>query len=292
MAGHTLDRSGLDDAAQTAKALYRSRAGNIKPKWSEFAMTIPSKGAQTNYNWLANHPKVEEWIGDRNVRQLKAYSYSIANRHWENSIKLQRTEIEDDGLGIVRPRAEGLADSVPMHQDELMFALLAAGWTTACFDGQNFYSATHPTATGTQDNDLGADELDSTGLRLAIQTMASFTDFYGNPLNILPDTLVVGPSRWGNAKDLLLADRNAAGATNTDKGCLSKLVMSPLITDTAWHVLYTGGAVRPFIFQERQKVREREWYNEENDEWRFGVDARYNVGYGMWPYAVRVTITT
>ena len=290
MSGLILDRTGLDDAAQASKAFYSERAGIIEPEWPRIAMESPSTGASTRLNWLANLGKMLEWVGDRNHRRMKAFDYSITNRKWENTVDVMRDEIEDDGLGIVKPRMQNLADSVPLHQDELVFTLLKAGWATACFDGQNFYSAAHPTAAGgTQSNTLGADALDSTGLRLGVATMASFTDWNGNPLNIRPDTLVCGPLMEGAARDLLFADRVASGASNTDKGLVKNLVVSSLITDTQWHLLYTGGAAAALILQMRQGVREREWYSDENDRWSFGVDARYNAGFGLWFYAIAST---
>ena len=48
---------------------------------------------------------------------------------------------------------------------------------------------------------------------------------YGRPLGIVPDLLVVPPSLEDEAEEILKADRNAAGATNTQKGKVEMLVV-------------------------------------------------------------------
>lgn len=57
------------------------------------------------------------------------------------------------------------------------------------------------------------------------QGMMGMKGDYGRPLGIVPDLLVVGPSLEQEAEEILKADRNAAGATNTQKGKVEMLVV-------------------------------------------------------------------
>lgn len=62
---------------------------------------------------------------------------------------------------------------------------------------------------------------------------------------------------------------------------------------TPWFLIDDSQAVKPIIFQERQKMRWVAQDNPENPEvfnrniYKYGVDYRANVGYGFWQFAVR-----
>lgn len=108
--------------------------------------------------------------------------------------------------------------SAKQHPDILIAALLAAGFATACYDGQYFFDDDHPVGTSTQSND-------------------------------------------------------GAGA------------------GTAWYLLDTTRSIKPFIFQQRttpQLVRQDRPDDEHafmRKKYRYGVDYRGAVGYGLWQMA-------
>ncbi len=66
---------------------------------------------------------------------------------------------------------------------------------------------------------------------------------------------------------------------------------------TPWFLIDDMQPVKPIIFQERQKMRWVPQDNPENPEvfnrnvYKYGVDYRANVGYGMWQFAVRSQAT-
>ena len=60
---------------------------------------------------------------------------------------------------------------------------------------------------------------------------------------------------------------------------------------TAWHLLDTTRSLKPLIFQERRRYQ-LQWMDRVDDEhlfsrneYRYGVDGRYNVGFGLWQLA-------
>lgn len=67
--------------------------------------------------------------------------------------------------------------------------------------------------------------LDANSFKAARQGMMELKGDYGRPLGIVPDLLVVPPSLEDAAEEILKADRNAAGATNTQKGKVEMLVV-------------------------------------------------------------------
>lgn len=108
------------------------------------SMTVPSATAQTTYAWLGAMPAIREWLGDRILHSLSVSSYAIENRRFELAVRVPRTAIEDDQYGIFGPVMEKMGRDTARHPDELIFGLLAAGFTTPCYDGQYFFDAEHP----------------------------------------------------------------------------------------------------------------------------------------------------
>lgn len=110
----------------------------------DIATVVPSSTREETYGWLGQFPKMREWVGDRVVKNLAAHSYKIANRDFEQTVTVPRNDIEDDQYGVHGPMFEELGRSAAELPDELVFGLLAKGFTTPCYDGQYFFDADHP----------------------------------------------------------------------------------------------------------------------------------------------------
>ncbi|HUW30519.1 MAG TPA: Mu-like prophage major head subunit gpT family protein, partial [Planctomycetota bacterium] len=64
-----------------------------------------------------------------------------------------------------------------------------------------------------------------------------------------------------------------------------------------WFLLRTDGAVRPFIFQDREPIEfaAKEQDSDEGflrEKYLYGVRARYRLTYGMWQHAYFCTMGT
>lgn len=197
--------------------------------WDKVATMVPSTTAGNTYGWLGQFPKLREWIGARVVKDMQADAYQILNKTFEATIGVKRTDIEDDNLGIYRPLFAEMGRAAASHPDELTFALLAAGGSTLCYDGQNFFDTDHPVYANT----------DGTGAVTATSNV---------------NTSGTGPN---------------------------------------WYLLDVSRALKPLILQVRaaadlQAMTDR---NDEgvftNDEYRYGIRARHNVGFGFWQLAYR-----
>lgn len=67
--------------------------------------------------------------------------------------------------------------------------------------------------------------LDAAAYEAARVAMHSFTGDFGRPLGIMPNLLVVPPALEGAAREILMAERNDAGATNIWRGSAEMLVV-------------------------------------------------------------------
>lgn len=125
-------------------AAFMGGVGRIKPRWQDIAMKVPSSTAEEEYGWLGLFPAVREWLGDRVIQSIAVQRYAIRNKDYESTIAVPRNSIEDDKIGIFTPMFEELGRGAAELPDKLIFALMAAGFATFCYDGQYFFDTDHP----------------------------------------------------------------------------------------------------------------------------------------------------
>lgn len=75
---------------------------------------------------------------------LTAYGFKIVNRKFESTVSVSRVHTEDDRIGIFKPALTEMGRVTAQHSDELVFGLLADGFNSTCYDGQNFFDTKHP----------------------------------------------------------------------------------------------------------------------------------------------------
>ncbi len=199
--------------------------GQAKPDYPRVSTRVPASTKEQRYGWLGKVPNVREWIGPRVIQNISESDYSIKEKPWELTIGVDRDDIETDNLGIYAPLFEEMGMSAAAHPDQLVFGLLAAGFTTNCYDGQYFFDTDHPV-------------LDADGV-------------------------------------------TQLSVANTDGG-----------GGNPWFLLDVSRALKPIILQERRgfgDIVARDKVTDDNvfdlNEFRYGLDARYNVGFGFWQFA-------
>lgn len=284
------------------KSLFHKSFSAAEPLYPKVATVVESTSDKESYNWLGAAPAMREWFDERVPGALRAHDYEVENRKYEATIEVDRETFEDDRLGQVRPRIEELAVRAASHPDELVVELLNSGFTTSCYDGQYFFDTDHAEGgSGSQSNKLAVN-LSSTNLESAVTNMMSFTDDQGKPLGVMPDTLLVGPDNFFNAREILNSvSIVVAGSTDVEKpggnplsGMLNLLV-SPHVDAGKWFVLATQYPVRPLLFQWRVKPEftavtdPSDEYVFSTDTFKYGVRSRCGAGYGLWYLAVGST---
>lgn len=134
----------LDAAFKGFKTIYRNAFDTTTAMYTSVATVVTSNSREEVYSWLGDMPKMREWIGDRRIKQLTAKGYSIVNRKFEMTIGVERDDIEDDKLSLYAPRFQMMGQSAAQHPDEITFELINSGFTSLCYDGQNFFDTDHP----------------------------------------------------------------------------------------------------------------------------------------------------
>lgn len=272
------------------KTIFNKALDNTKPMWETVATKVPSTTTTETYAWLGAFPRLREWIGSRQIKNLSTSDYTIRNKDFENTVAVPRNAIEDDQVGLYNPLMQDMGESAALWPDSMVFKLLKEGFDAKCYDGKTFYAADHKVGKLTFSN-KGTGALSTTSYAVARSSMMSLKDEEDNSLNIMPNLLVVPPTLEAMARKILLADE-IDGSTNTMKGTAELLVVPELAgQDTAWHLLCTTKAIKPLIFQERKAPHfvSKDAENDDNvfmnKEFIYGTDARGNVGYSFWQLA-------
>lgn len=125
-------------------AAFTRGLGMAAALYTSVATVVPSSTKTQEYAWLGKAPRFREWLGDRVVNAMAKHGYTLTNRTFENTIGVDREDFEDDNLGVYTPLFEELGSAARTFPDELVWALLKAGFETECYDGQYFFDADHP----------------------------------------------------------------------------------------------------------------------------------------------------
>ncbi len=280
--------------------------------WPKIATEVPSTGSEERYGWLGSAPAMREWEDERVPKGLLDHDYTIKNKDWEATIAVDRNAFKDDQLGGIQIRIQDLAGRAKVHPNKLVSELISKGESTLAYDGQFFFDTDHAEGeSGTQDNDLTYNAADPNNVTQAEYAasfdaarvvLAQFKDDRGEPFHEQAQSglvVMAPPALWAVAEKTLKQDTLSGGETNVLRDA-AELIVNPHLSDaTKWYLFKTDTFIRPFIFQVRDPVKLLQVgvkEGEDTDYARFmrksmffGVEARYNVGYGLWQNAVLTT---
>lgn len=139
-----LSQATLDALRVAFNTAFKDGLGMAALQKDRVAMTIKSTTASNSYGWLNQMPGMREWIGARVIQNLAESSYSIANKHFEETVGVDRNDIEDDNLGQYGMLMTRLGEAAAAFPEQLVWDLLKNGFATNCFDGQFFFDTDHP----------------------------------------------------------------------------------------------------------------------------------------------------
>ena len=286
-----VNSAALQSIFKGFKTLFNEAFTGTKPTYEKVATVVPSSAKSEEYGWLGAFPRLRKWVGDRVINSLAAHGYTIKNESWEATVEVNREDIEDDAYGVYTPMIKELGRSAATHADEIVFGLLAKGFTEPCYDGQYFFDTDHKDEDGPVQSNKGTKVLSATSYSTARAQMMSLLDAKSTPLGIMPNLLVVPPQLEEAARKILYAEQ-IDGTTNTLKNTAELLVAPWLAANpTAWFLFDTSRAIKPLIFQQRKKPEfvSMDASNDQNvfmkKQYIYGVDCRDNAGFGLWQMA-------
>ncbi len=281
-------------------ALFNQVYNESEVLYPKFSMTVKSNTATSVHSWMLNIPGVREWIGPRFIHDVKGEGYSLTNKTWENTLKLKKSDIEDEQVGLLRPSVQMLGYNAKVHPDQLAVDLLKTNGT--CYDGQNFFDTDHSWQGRTVSNTeaLALDATNFATVKAKLRKQVGLSGTQGEPALIRNATyqLVVSPDLETTAQKIVEAEFDNFGATNVNKGRAELIVLDDLSDgtyDNYWFVFVSNSPIKPLLFQERtgDELVSLTSPTDENvfmrREFLYGWERRYVMGYGLWQLAYRCT---
>jgi len=276
------------------KTIFNKAFEAAPSQWQETTMLVPSGSSQNDYAWLSRFPRMRKWLGDKVIKSLAAFKYTIVNDDWETTVEVDRNDIEDDQIGIYAPMAQEAGFSSKQLPDEIDADLKNGAFAGTCYDGQYFYDTDHPVA-GASVSNKGTAALSAATTAAAAASygaartaIMSITDDEGRPLALIPDVLEVPPALEATARLICESDKLTDQSPNPWKGTARVLVDPRLTSATAWFLHVTNRPLKPFVFQQRKApvfVSQTDM-NADNvfmrKNYLFGAEARCAGGYGLW----------
>lgn len=279
-----------------------------------------SNQSSETYNFLGQSPAMREWIGGRQAKGFSGQGVTILNKHYEATIEVAKKDARRDKTPQIVARVSEFADRAQSHWASLTSALILAGPSTVCYDGQFFFDTDHSEGdSGTQSNDITVDistlpaavhgvvtapsmeEMQQTILA-AITAILGFKDDRGEPMNenarafvvVVPNSLYMVAVAACATLTTMALQQNLN--PNLIAGLSVAVQMNARLTWTdSFAVFRTDSPIKALIRQTEQEVElkakaEGSEYEFDNDAWQFGIDAWRGVGYGYWQRACYVTM--
>ena len=286
------------------------------PIYDSLVVTVPSAANEEKYGWLGTAPILREWKDERMPKGFLDQDFTIVNKHYEGSVRVDGDTLEDDQTNQINMRVADMGDKTRRHPDSLLNTLITDAESTACYDGQFFFDTDHSEgSSGTLDNDLGVSVSDTSAVTVAefktiidaaITALLGFKDDQGEPYleewNLdASNLLCMVPRQMRQVALETVGAELISNTTNVYRNQCRIIVNPRFASTTKVYFFYVGAPMKPFIFQQRgfndgQTMRVGMLGADSQDGFMrnslvFGVDTRYNMGYGLWQYAVLVTVS-
>lgn len=270
------------------------------------------------YKWLGMAPAMREWIGGRQAKGFRNDGVTIVNKNFEATLEVLVDEIRRDKTGQVMVRVRELAERTNSHWASLLSALLIAGESAACYDGQFFFDTDHvEDDSGSQSNDITSDittttaptagEMETAILK-SIEQILGFKDNQGEPMNEnarLFEIMVPVPfmaAAAGAIGSQIIVDSSTSRSNRiltlgSLGGFQVALRVNPRLTwTTKFATFRADGQTKALIRQEEEGVTmsaiaEGSELEFKERKHHYGVKAIRNVGYGYWQRACLTTFT-
>ena len=289
-----VNKSNLTAVFINLKTTFNKAFDAAPSLWEKTTMKVPSGSSQNDYTWLSRFPKMRKWLGDKVLKTLEAFKYTIINDDWEATVEVDRNDIEDETIGIYIGQAQEAGWEAKQLPDELDADLKNNAFSKECFDGQYFYDTDHDVA-GSSVSNHGTAALSAASTATAAASygaarlaIMSFKDDEGRPLALIPDLLEVGPALEATGKLLLENEKFTDESPNPYRGTATLLVNPRITSTTQWMLHVTNRPLKPFVYQERKAPVFVQQTTPEAEnvfmrkKFRFGAEARAAGGYGLW----------
>jgi len=273
---------------------------SVTTYFEQFTTEIPSTKSEEKYGWLGANPQFREWVDERAPKKLLEKGFTLVNKHFEASISVDRDTLDDDQYGGIKMAAMRMGETARKGYDIEAVAVIEAGHTSICYDGQYFFDTDHSEGdSGTQSNySASALALEATGanIKTIMTTMEEYKDDRGLNSNVTATHIMIPPCLRWTAYALFKPEalKMTTDATKTVLSGVLDIIVNPYLAkagtaaNSAYYVMDLSKSVKPFVFQNRKAIefvaldKAEDEANFFRREIYYGADARFAIGYGDW----------
>lgn len=127
-----------------------------------FTSRMPSTTRVETHTYMSNLPRLREFKGYTPFAKLVDSTYTVANKEFRVGVEVMKTNLDDDQIGGYLQTIQALPQQAQKDVGFKVLEHLAAGTSTTCFDGSNFFANSHTIGSG--DNLLTADNSGNDGV--------------------------------------------------------------------------------------------------------------------------------
>lgn len=158
----------IDVTAFTALANGRFLEGKLAAemrvmpaKYDLFTTKVPSTVRIETHSFMSALPRLTEFKGYTPSVQLTTKEYQIANKEYRiGQVQVSKTNLDDDQIGGFLKLVEAIPQTGQRDIGFKTLAHLAAGASTACFDGSNFFANSHTIGAGDNTDTFTGSQVD------------------------------------------------------------------------------------------------------------------------------------
>ena len=223
--------------------------------YMEFCQNVGSKEfSKIEFPFLESFAFMREWIGARKIKNFSSKKLVMEERSFEDTIAVKVRDIQTDNWGLYSPTAKAMGTSCAMLWDRL--AADAIINPTKWIDDKDFFATDRTYGQATINNTMNG-SLTAANFETAYATMQMYEAHNGEPLDVTPDLLIVGPENRAAAWEILelerVPDTNNSNITVSNRNYkLCKIQVNPRIRGkykNYWFLAATGGPVKPVLIQ-------------------------------------------
>lgn len=198
---------------------------------------------------------MRKWVGPRQAKNLATKKLILKEDAFEDTIGIPQRAIETDNWAIYSTAIAQMSTNAKLIWDQL--ALEALCNPAAWIDGKAFFGDSRKYGKSPIVNKAAA-ALTPESFNDAYETMMGYCGHDGNPLGVVPDTLMVGPKNRKTAFEILNAKLISDGTTTVDNpnlGLCEVIVNPRMVGDYAnyWFLMSCKGPIKPVALQKSKE---------------------------------------
>lgn len=101
-----INQANINEVFRNLNTSFQRALEAAPTEYANFATVLDTNQIVEKMDWVGSLPNWRKWVGDKQVKNLAAHTYSLTCEEYEATIEVKRRDLEADRLGIYRMQAE------------------------------------------------------------------------------------------------------------------------------------------------------------------------------------------